>query len=64
MTYGGFKNYILYVVAISSYVFGGFFDYSTLYGSASMGTPYVNGAIEIEDDYKYTIGIRKIALFD
>jgi len=29
-----------------------------------MGTPYVNGASNIEDDYKYTIGLRKIALYD
>ena len=61
---GRLKNYFIYVVAISSYMFGGFFDNSTLYGSASMGTPYVNGAMDIEDDYKYTIGLRKIALFD
>ena len=61
---GRFKNYILYVVAISSYVFGGFFDSSTLYLSGSMGTPYINGNTEIEDDYNYTIGLRKIALFD
>ena len=56
MTYGGFKNYILYVVAISSYIFGGFFDSSTLYISGTMGTPYINGNISIEDDYNYTIG--------
>ena len=55
---------IYYLVAISSYVFGGFFDYSTFYGSISMGTPYVNGKVEIDDDYKYTLGLRKIALFD
>ena len=47
---GRLKNYFIYVVAISSYMFGGFFDNSTLYGSASMGTPYVNGAMDIEDD--------------
>ena len=28
-----------------------------------MGTPYVNDKFNIEDDYKYTFGIRKIALF-
>ena len=55
---------IYYLVAISSFVFGGFFDYSTFYGSASMGTPYINGKVNIDDDYKYTIGLRKIALFD
>ena len=64
MSYGGYKNYFIYVVAISSYIFGGFFNNSTLYSSASMGTPYVNGAVNIEDDYKYTLGLRKIALFD
>ena len=64
MLCGRFKNYILYVVAISSYIFGGFFDSSTLYISGTMGTPYINGNISIEDDYNYTIGLRKIALFD
>ena len=28
-----------------------------------MGTPYKNGNISLEDDYKYNIGIRKIELF-
>ena len=28
-----------------------------------MGTPYVNDKLQLEDDYKYTFGIRKIALF-
>ena len=59
MAYGGFKNYFIYVVALSSYIFGGFFDSSTLYVSGSMGTPYVNGAVNIEDDYRYTVGLRK-----
>ena len=61
---GRLKNYILYVVTTFSLVFGGFFDYSTIYVSGTMGTPYVKGNIELEDDYKYTIGLRKIALFD
>ena len=61
---GGFKNYIAYVVTTCSLVFGGFFDYSTVYVSGTMGTPYLKGNVELEDDYKYTIGLRKIALFD
>ena len=61
MPYG---RIICYMVAISSYVFGGFFDSSTLYLSGSMGTPYINGEQILEDDYNYTLGIRKIALFD
>tara|TARA_R100001594_G_scaffold1363_9_gene5939 strand:- start:6248 stop:7207 length:960 start_codon:yes stop_codon:yes gene_type:complete len=28
-----------------------------------MGTPYVNGSVQIDDNYKYNVGIRKIALF-
>ena len=63
MLYGRYKNYIGYVVTFSSLVFGGFFDYSTLYVSGSMGTPYVKGNQVLKDDYNYTIGLRKIALF-
>ena len=59
-----YERIIYYMVAISSYVFGGFFDSSTLYISGSMGTPYINGEQILEDDYNYTLGIRKIALFD
>jgi hypothetical protein len=58
-----YERIICYLVAISSILFGGIFDSSTIYGSVSMGTPYVKDNIEIEDDYKYNIGIRKIALF-
>ena len=54
---------LIYVVAFVSYIFGGLFSNSTLYVSGTMGTPYVNGNIELEDDYKYNIGLRKIALF-
>ena len=61
MSYG---RIICNMVAISSFVFAGFFDYSTVYGSATMGTPYLNGKIELEDDYKFTLGLRKIALYD
>ena len=57
------KNYITYVATSFSLLFPGIFDNSTIYGSASMGSPYVKGNIQIEDDYKYNIGIRKIALF-
>ena len=60
---GRFKNYFAYVVASCTILFGGVFSNSTIYGSASMGTPYVNGNIELDDDYKYNIGVRKIALF-
>ena len=41
MLNGRYKNYIAYVVATSSFVFGSFFDYSTLYLSGTMGTPYI-----------------------
>ena len=58
-----FKNYFIYVVASCSLLFGGIFSNATIYGSASMGTPYINGNIQLEDDYKYNLGIRKIALF-
>ena len=60
MTYG---RIICNLVAISSFVFGGLFSNSTIYISGSMGTPYKNGDVVLEDDYKYNIGIRKIALF-
>ena len=60
---GRFKNYLVYVVASCSLLFSGIFSNATIYGSVSMGTPYIKGDIELEDDYKYNIGIRKIALF-
>ena len=60
---GRFKNYFAYVVASCSLIFAGIFDSSTIYGSVSMGTPYINENVEVDDDYKYNIGIRKIALF-
>ena len=53
----------LCMVSSFCYLFSSFFDNSTIYGSASLGTPYINGGLNIEDDYKYTFGIRKIALF-
>ena len=54
---------ILYLGAASSFLYSGIFDNATMYGSVSMGTPYINGNIQIEDDYQYNFGIRKIALF-
>ena len=59
-----YERIICYLVAISSYLSANFFDNSTLYGSVSMGTPYIKQNETIEgDDYNYTIGLRKIALF-
>ena len=54
---------ICYLVTYASLVFGGLFDNSTLYLSGTMGTPYVKDNIEYKDDYKYNLGLRKIALF-
>jgi hypothetical protein len=53
----------LFMVAYVSFVYAGFFTNSTLYTSGSMGTPFLNGNSKIDDDYKYTLGVRKIALF-
>ena len=61
---GRFKNYLVYVVASCSLLFSSFFSNSTIYGTANISTPYLNGNTDFEDDYKYNIGIRKIALFD
>jgi len=61
---GRLKNYIIYVAASCGLLFGNFFDYSTIYGAANIYTPYINGNEDIEDDYKYNIGIRKMALYD
>jgi hypothetical protein len=58
-----YERIICYLVTYVTLLFGGVFDNSTLYISGSMGTPYINGNIELKDDYKYNIGIRKIALF-
>ena len=52
------ERIVCYLAAYVSFVFAGIFDNSTIYGSASMGTPYVNGNIELEDDYKYNIDRR------
>jgi len=60
MKYG---RIICYLVTYVSFIYSGVFSDATLYGSVSMGTPYVKGIEEIEDDYKYNFGLRKIALF-
>ena len=56
------KN-ILYLIIFISSLFSSFFDNATIYTSASLSTPYINGNSNIQDDYKYNFGIRKIALF-
>jgi len=61
---GRFKNYLIYVAASCSILLSGFFTNATAYASANVSTPYVNGNTNIEDDYKYNLGIRKIALYD
>ena len=58
-----YERIIFNMVAYVGLLFGGILDNSTIYMSGSMGTPYVKGNIEFEDDYKYSLGIRKIALF-
>ena len=60
---GRIKKYFIYVVANVCLLLGGVFDNATIFGSVSMGTPYVKENIELDDDYKYNLGIRKIALF-
>ena len=61
---GRLKNYLVYVAASCSLLFSSFFSNSTIYGTANISTPYLNGSQDVKDDYKYNIGIRKIALFD
>ena len=60
---GRLERVILCLVSYVSFGFAGFFSNSTIYTSATMGTPYVNDVLDLDDDYKYTFGIRKIALF-
>ena len=62
--FGGLKNYIIYVAASCSLLFSDFFSNATIYGAANVSTPYLNGNNNFEDDYKYNLGIRKIALYD
>ena len=54
---------LIYVIIFINILFSSFFDNATMYCSVSMGTPYINGNADIEDDYKYNFGVRKIALF-
>ncbi len=61
---GRLKNYFIYVVTACNLLFADFFSNATIYGTANISTPYLNGNNNLEDDYKYNIGIRKIALFD
>ena len=58
-----YERIISTLVFTGTLCFGSFFDNSTIYGSATMGTPYINDALNLADDYNYTFGIRKIALF-
>ena len=58
-----YERIICYMVAYVSLLFSGIFNNSTIYVSGTMGTPYIKGYVELEDDYKYNIGLRKIALF-
>ena len=58
-----YERIICYMVAYVSLLFSGIFNNSTIYVSGTMGTPYIKGNVELEDDYKYNIGLRKLALF-
>ena len=60
--YGRFTNYILYVVSFVGLCFGSFFNNATMYLSLSSSTPVLNSEF-IENDYKYSAGLRKMALF-
>ena len=53
----------LATIGLFGTLLGGIFTNATFYTSASMSTPYINGNIDIEDNYKYNVGFRKIALF-
>ena len=54
---GRLKNYFVYVVASCSLLFADFFSNATIYGTANISTPYLNGNYDFEDDYKYNFGI-------
>ena len=62
--FGRLKNYIIYVAASCSLLFSDFFSNATIYGAANVSTPYLNGNNDFQDDYKYNLGLRKIALYD
>ena len=61
---GKIKTLFIFCIIFCNMVIGNFFDYATIYGAANVSTPYINGNQNVEDDYKYNIGIRKIALYD
>ena len=60
--YGRFRNYFIYVVTFVSLCFCNFFNNATMYLSLSSNTPVLNTEF-VENDYKYSLGLRKIALF-
>ena len=62
-TYGRLGRIIIHMVCYVSLVFGGFFDSATMYLSLSSNTPIITDNTK-DSDYKYTFGIRKIALFE
>ena len=62
-TYGRLGRIIILMVCYVGVVFGGFFDSATMYLSLSNNTPIITDP-ENDSDYKYTFGIRKIALFE
>jgi len=53
----------LLLILLCSLSFGSFLDNATAYGAFSQSTPYINGINQTKDNYVYTIGLRKIALF-
>jgi len=61
--YGRLGRNILYLVCYVSMGFSGFFDSATMYLSLSNSTPIITDNTK-DNDYKYTFGIRKIALFE
>ena len=55
---------IVFMVCLSSLVWSRFIDNSTLYFSLSANSTIItNNDVNLEDDYKYSLGVRKIALF-
>ena len=53
------------LVGYVTIIFGGFFDNSTMYVGLQSNTAITQGYdVDIADNYKYTLGIRKIALFN
>ena len=58
-----FGIYILSSCLFIGIVFADFFSNATFYISGELSTPYINDNLNLKDNYKYSIGIRKIALF-